>query len=44
MLYDEKIERMVIMSTEGIPFEVKRNHSAYTKAETIEEAAATMAL
>ncbi len=31
------------MSTEGIPFEVKMNHSAYTKAETIEEVAATMA-
>lgn len=30
------------MSTEGIPFEVKMNHSAYTKAEMIEEVAATM--
>lgn len=31
------------MSTEGIPPEVKMNHSVYTKAETIEEVAATMA-
>ena len=30
------------MSTEGIPFEVKMKHSAYTKAETIEEVAAAM--
>ena len=30
------------MSTAGIPFEVKMNHSAYTKAEMIEEVAATM--
>lgn len=31
------------MSIEGIPFEVKMNHSAYTKAEMVEEVAATMA-
>lgn len=32
-----------IILTEGIPFEVKMNHSVYTKAETIKEVAATMA-
>ena len=32
-----------IILTEGIPFEVKMNHSAYGKAEAIKEVKATMA-
>ena len=31
-----------IILTEGIPFEVKINHSVYTKAEAIKEVQATM--
>lgn len=32
-----------IILTEGIPFEVKINHSAYSKTETVKEVEATMA-
>lgn len=32
-----------IILTEGIPFEVKINHQAYTKAEAVKEVEATMA-
>lgn len=32
-----------IILTEGIPFEVKINHSAYTKTEAVKEVQATMA-
>lgn len=33
-----------IILTEGIPFDVKMNHSAYTKMEAVEEVKATMAM
>lgn len=32
-----------IILTEGIPFEVKINHQAYSKAETVKEVETTMA-
>ena len=32
-----------IIFTEGIPFEVKINHPAYTKAEAVKEVESTMA-
>lgn len=32
-----------IILTEGIPFEIKMNHSVYSKAETVKEVEATMA-
>lgn len=33
-----------IILTEGIPFDVKMNHSVYTKMEAVEEVRATMAM
>lgn len=33
-----------IILTEGIPFDIKMNHSAYTKMEVVEEVKATMAM